>query len=361
MIEEVNFMTTVSIIPPVYNVENYLDKFIESIINQSFSDWELILVDDGSTDKSGIIADDYATKDSRIKVIHKANGGAPSARNTGIEVAKGKYVYFPDPDDWLDPDYLERIVYDAEKSKAQLVISGFTMEYYEKGRNYTFREMPKKIFYSSQKKVRKNIHNYFNNMMVAVPWNKLYLTDYIKKNNLKFPDIKWDDLHFNLEVIKNIDSVLISDATGYHFFRSRPGSETTKVFDESLYKRRKEQFSHILKIYNYWEIKDPEIMKKIYGYYAGRIIQCVTELSGEKNKKIIKKILMDNLTIDSFKLGEIESLPLRIIAFPIKNQNIRMSMFAGKSLSLVKANFPGVFYYMKNKSVNNANPERKIH
>ena len=97
-------MPKISVIVPVYNVEKYLRKCIESILNQTFREFELILVDDGSTDSSGKICDEYALKDSRIKVIHKENGGASSARNAGLDVAKGEYIGFVDSDDWIEMD-----------------------------------------------------------------------------------------------------------------------------------------------------------------------------------------------------------------------------------------------------------------
>lgn len=99
----------ISIIVPVYNVEKYLCECINSIINQKVKHWELILVDDGSTDRSGSICDNYVTKDNRIRVIHKQNGGVSSARNIGIEEAKGEWLVFVDADDWVDENYLTLI------------------------------------------------------------------------------------------------------------------------------------------------------------------------------------------------------------------------------------------------------------
>ena len=97
----------VSIIMPVYKVEEYVGKAIESIQAQTLTEWEFIIVDDGTPDKSGEICDAYAEKDNRIKVIHKENGGAPSARNVAIDIAKGEYMYFLDSDDWAEPTMLE--------------------------------------------------------------------------------------------------------------------------------------------------------------------------------------------------------------------------------------------------------------
>jgi len=118
-------MPEISVIVPVYNVEKYLSRCIDSILNQTFSDFELILVDDGSTDNCGAICDEYAQKDSRIRVIHQENQGVSSARNHGVEAAMGEYVTFVDSDDWLDSVFLERmyqamIRYDADMSVSNI-------------------------------------------------------------------------------------------------------------------------------------------------------------------------------------------------------------------------------------------------
>ena len=113
----------ISIIIPIYNVEDYLNKCIDSIIYQTYSDWELILVDDGSFDSSPAICDSYATCDSRIKVIHKINEGVSKARNIGIEIAQGEYIVFCDADDYVDPNYLKQFL--KNNKNADLVITGY--------------------------------------------------------------------------------------------------------------------------------------------------------------------------------------------------------------------------------------------
>lgn len=99
----------ISIIVPVYNAEKTLHKCVDSIINQSYKDWELLLVDDGSIDRSALICDDYVKQDKRIKVFHKQNGGVSSARNVGLDNVKGEWVSFIDSDDWVEIDYLENL------------------------------------------------------------------------------------------------------------------------------------------------------------------------------------------------------------------------------------------------------------
>lgn len=114
-----------SVIVPCYKVEQYLPNCIESVINQSYPNWELILIDDGSPDQSGNICDEYAIRDSRIKVIHKLNAGVAAARNSGIEMATGDYATYLDGDDFLHPDCLKTLVHIAEQQKADIVQCGY--------------------------------------------------------------------------------------------------------------------------------------------------------------------------------------------------------------------------------------------
>lgn len=119
----------VSIIIPVYKVpEEYLRNCIESCINQTLKNIEIILIDDGSPDNCGEICDEYALKDSRIKVIHKKNGGVSNARNYGILKSKGEYIGFVDADDWIEKDFYEEMILFGEKNKVDVVVSGFVKE-----------------------------------------------------------------------------------------------------------------------------------------------------------------------------------------------------------------------------------------
>lgn len=125
---QINHGEMVSVIVPVYNVEQYLPKCIESLINQTYKNIQIILVDDGSTDQSGKICDAYAERDSRIEVVHQANGGVSKARNQGIELANGKYIAFCDADDWVEPDMYEYLYGLLATSKCNIASCGAWME-----------------------------------------------------------------------------------------------------------------------------------------------------------------------------------------------------------------------------------------
>ena len=116
---------TVSIIVPVYNAENTISRCIESILNQEYSDFELLLVNDGSTDGSGAVCDAYAARDARVRVIHKENTGVSDTRNTALDQARGTYLQFLDSDDWITPDATSSLVRAAESAQCDLVVSDF--------------------------------------------------------------------------------------------------------------------------------------------------------------------------------------------------------------------------------------------
>ena len=161
---------TVSVIMPVYGVEDYVGGAIESIQAQTLTDWELFCVDDGSKDRSGEVCDSYAAKDPRIHVIHKENGGAPSARNVAIDKAEGKYLYFCDADDWAEKTMLEDMVSIAEENGSQLVVAGFYIDtYYSDTEKFTqCQEVPSRVF-ATQREFREHAHELFDqNLLVKL-------------------------------------------------------------------------------------------------------------------------------------------------------------------------------------------------
>lgn len=136
-------LPTISVIAPVYNIENYIKCCVDSILAQTFTDFELLLIDDGSTDNSGTICDEYANKDRRVKVVHKKNGGQTSARNAGLEQAVGEWICHIDGDDWVSPEYLEMLISKAEAEDADIAECDFCFAYpdFEKiHRKYSWRK-----------------------------------------------------------------------------------------------------------------------------------------------------------------------------------------------------------------------------
>lgn len=174
-------MPELSIIVPVYKVEKYLPKCIDSILAQTFTDFELILVDDGSPDRCGEICDEYAGKDSRIRVIHQKNQGVSVARNAGLDIAKGKYIGFVDSDDWIEPKMYETMISTAEKEQSDIVICG--IRHYNEENVFIYDELTAFGKYNNEQML-KYLYS-MPNILGGCIWNKIYRFSKIKKIRYK--------------------------------------------------------------------------------------------------------------------------------------------------------------------------------
>lgn len=226
-IKVVVFMNTVlSVVVPVYNVEQYLSRCIDSILNQTFTEFELILVNDGSTDNCPIICDEYAKRDSRIKVIHKQNGGLSDARNAGIDLARGKYISFIDSDDFIINTSYEKLLYQAEKNELD-IITGNAIEYYTQD-----NQSPKGIKRSFANEVMNGIdflvRSYIERAMLHCVQYSIYRLDLIKDNNLYFKKgILHEDNLWTPQIFLKAKRVMYYDLDFYMHYQ-REGSITKR-------------------------------------------------------------------------------------------------------------------------------------
>ncbi len=343
-----------SIIMPVYGVEEYVGKAIESIQSQTLREWELFCVDDGSKDRSGIICDEYAAKDSRIKVIHKENGGAPSARNAVIPQASGKYMYFMDSDDWADPHMLEEMYNLAEEHNAQLVIAGFYIEtYYSDTEKFVQEQYVGDRVFNSQKEFRETAHELFDKNLLYTPWNKLYRSDYILSNNILFPDTFWDDFPFNLKVIRDIEKVVVTSKKYYHFIRKREESETAK-YRPDMYKKREEENEWMHELYEYWDVNSDASKEFLARRYIERVIGCVENIVNKnckmsfcQKRREIKKMISTENAGQAVRIARPNSFYMKIMLIPIKLRSSLLLFLEGKVISKVKTGNIKLFAVLK--------------
>lgn len=202
----------ISIIIPVYNAEIYLSKCIDSILQQSYNNLEVVLIDDGSKDKSGEICDEYAGKDERIKVIHVTNGGASKARNIGLDNCTGQWVSFVDADDYLLPNTFWKGMFDDLRKKHYDVIE-FPFERGEFGR------ISYKVGSCSHKRVEAFYSNLFHNEL----WGRLFSTEIIGQHRFDSRVIIGEDVLFLIEVLSSCKSLYCYDRGGY-FYNIAPNS-----------------------------------------------------------------------------------------------------------------------------------------
>mgnify|MGYP003522629493 FL=1 len=205
----------VSVIVPIYKIPEYLSCCIDSILAQTYPDFELILVDDGCPDDCGRICDDYAKRDNRIKVVHKVNGGISSARNAGLEVAKGEWIMHVDGDDWIEPDMIESLIEAAQITGADMVIGDFV----KYGPSAGYNKLPT---WSSDKK--KSMTNYIAYVMTTI-WGSIAKRSLYADHSLKSPDgISYcEDFHLIVRLCHFAKKVVNVHRPFYHY-RYRPTS-----------------------------------------------------------------------------------------------------------------------------------------
>ena len=217
----------VSIIIPVYNNEKYLEVCIESACNQSYSNLEIILVNDGSTDNSLNICKNYAEKDIRIKIIEKNNSGVSSARNVGLKKSTGEYILFLDSDDYIDTNMIKDMVYKIKKYDTDLVICGFIVFDQDKS--------IKQSFGNELIQGKENIASFYSklNGRTNSPTNKLYKNNLITK---KFDESLHlgEDLIFNLDYVESCYSLVCIDKCYYHYRRDNKNSITNNFNEQSF-------------------------------------------------------------------------------------------------------------------------------
>ena len=231
-------MAVVSIIVPMYKVEKYVERCLDSLINQTFQDIEIICVDDGSPDKSGEIAERYATLDKRIKVIHKENAGLGMARNTGICGATGKYVAFVDSDDYLEKTTIQALIDGATQFNADTVIGGYSRNSNGKIQIIDNPIAGKKFFKETivtdvlARMVGPNSEK--NDTINMAAWRVLYSLDIIQKNNLRYPSEREfisEDIIFDINYYSKAECVCGVSNSGYVYCQNA-GSLTEKYNPE---------------------------------------------------------------------------------------------------------------------------------
>ena len=339
---------------PVYKVEGYVGRAIESIQAQTFTDWELWAVDDGSPDNSGAICEQYAEADPRIRVLHKENGGAPSARNMAMELAAGKYFYFMDSDDWAEPEMLSDMVALAEQNDSQMVVAAFYIDtYYTETEKYSeVRAQPSEVF-ATQADFRKNAYRLFDWNLLYTPWNKLFLAKYIQKNSIRFPSTFWDDFPFNLAVVKDIERVCVTEKAYYHFIRKRQESETAK-YNPRMYEKREEEHKWMQGLYAYWGINDESSREMISRRYVERLIGCIENLTNPKCKLPAKKkraqiraMIGSRNCREALLYARPQSAMMRAMLLPLKGRMTWLSYLEGATISCVKSRNTKAFARLK--------------
>ncbi len=278
----------ISIIVPIYNVEEYLCRCIDSILNQSYKNFELILVDDGSPDNCPKICDAYAKRDHRIIVIHKKNGGLSDARNYGIEIAKGKFLIFIDSDDFIHSKYVEKMYLIQKETKSDLVICGYNTV-------VSMDDIDFKQEFSNQYKIvtpKQAINQIYsdipyNGLIIVVAWNKLYKRELFK--NIRYPFGKISEDNFVIvDILEQCEKIAISEDKMYYYVISENSITRSKysIKNFDLLDAMELRTDKIIKYGN-------EVYKKHINYYLNQIYIDYYRTSDKLLRNMLRKRLHD--------------------------------------------------------------------
>ena len=275
----INIKGLISIIIPVYNVEIYLERCIESVINQTYRDLEIILIDDGSTDKSGEICDSYADTDRRIVVAHQENAGPSAARNRGLDIAKGEYIGFVDSDDYIDADMYQVMYNRAIESGCDIVECNLRHIY------KNINDTEKVIQYHN----KKNLICFGR----GVVWNKLYRNALIRNAGVRFPTglASCEDMEFYIKLVPHCNNYEYVDIAPYNYVQRK-----ISLYNESN-ERTRHVFQALININEYY--KQNGIYNEYYAvleFFWARILLCssFSRICGIPDVSVRNKLFDEN-------------------------------------------------------------------
>lgn len=227
-LRECSMNDKIAVIIPIYNLKNLLPRCVDSLLNQTYNNYEIILIDDGSDDGSEILCDQYVKRNpNKVRCIHKSNGGLSSSRNVGIDNANGKYVIFPDPDDWVDSNYLQQLMDLQMKYTADLVCIGYYIDFDD-------RSIPANLGQESQILFKEEAQRalLLPPYISGFAWNKLYQLDIIWRHGLRFLDDVGitEDLDFAYRYLQFCERVVFSPEDRLYHYYQRRGAATHSVF-----------------------------------------------------------------------------------------------------------------------------------
>lgn len=306
----------VSIIIPVYNVYRFIDHGLKSVFAQTYQDYEILLSDDGSTDGSYEKCQEWALKDSRIRVLHQENKGAGAARNHGLNEAKGEFIYFFDIDDEICPKLLEYCVHTMDEKGVDFICFGYDNV------ETTFKSkvtvaFPETIITSNQE-LENLFVDYFVMKVNGFPWNKFYRKSFLDEHNLRYEDqrIQQDEV-FNLKCYRYLDKAYLSPEILYTYYVYEKGN-TRSCFIPDRFDIYKSVRQHFEELKNFWSLCDKRLDDYLEKRFYTSVLQCMLfnlthpncKWTKQQKKDEMNRIMNDPLTIQSFLYADRHELGL---------------------------------------------------
>lgn len=330
----------ITVIVPVYNVADYLPRFLKSLKEQTYKNFQVVLVDDGSKDNSLAVCQKFSKDDKRFVVIHENNKGTGAARNLGLSYAKGKYIYFCDPDDYLEKNLLKDNYKVITNNNADVVIFGYYEEEY--GTKHKKQILPNT---QNEKSFVKLFPSLYNQNLISSLWNKLYLKDAIK-NQIFSHARTGQDNRFNLKFFEEPRKVVFNDKAYYHYIAARPSSaQTKKQIDKA--KLKIEEVQLLEKLAKKWkESKNQQfidLINKVYISVLWSAIEATRSMTSVTERRKILQVFFKLVDVQKIiNGGKRDSLKERYKLFIIKNVNSTASLTIDKIIGKTYRKFKKV-------------------
>lgn len=347
-----------SIIMPVYKAEKYLQKAVYSILEQTFHDFELILIDDGSPDRCGKMCDEFAQKDSRVSVIHFAeNKGVRITRNTAMKQAKGEYITFVDADDVIAQDMYETVCGAAiEHHMPDTVVFGLKEMYYDKNgelKDTRTVTLPT-AYFGEQTALRSYVITLEQSTLYGYLWNKLYKAEHIQKNSIEIRNYAIaSDFFFNCDFFMEIETMLVLDIAPYEYNRRIDEGLTSKFFAD-FFETQEDRVASVLGQYDAWDMCTPQIeriMADIYIRYVFAGLQRLYDPRANKTAKMrkewLEKLYTSPLYIRLMPNAKPENRLVKLMCWLIKGKHTRLTIIAAWTMQKVRKGCPLLFSKLK--------------
>ena len=334
----------ISIIVPVYNNEKYIVKCIESIINQDYKEWELILINNGSTDKSKEICEKYIKEDERIILVNSINNGPSGARNKGLELATGDYCMFVDGDDYIEKDTLSTLAKELEKNDFQIIIYGnyndvfSNGQYIENGEN-KYRECE----FNNNDEFKKIYIDLCNNYLINQVWNKIYKKSFIDEVGTKFPQgVSYsEDLIFNIKLYKNLNRGKVINKSFYHYVNHK-GDSLCSTFNVNKYRDMKYVYMTIEEEVKGWNNQLVDYLGNTFikdiNIYINSMYNSDCALENNEKRTLVEEIIKDEVVHSCIQKTNIKGIRNTITSTLIRFRCKNLLLLMGKVTRIIRKN-----------------------
>lgn len=348
-------MNKVSVIVPVYNEEKNIKRCVKSLVGQSYKNKEILLIDNGSDDKSLELMEELQEEYEEVRALHMKERGVSLARNFGLEKADGSYIFLADADDHAEPLMLERMVKRLEKDNTQLLVAGYFFDVPDNvsgiSKTVVLEQPGSELKCDSRSEIKAEMVNLWDSGLMYNVWNKLFLREVIIKNGLRFPEGKSfnEDRDFIRAYLLCIEKLSCMKDCFYHYVRENAGS-ATKTFRKDMLEIRKEEYRKLRTFFREMNIDGTEYiarehLERIIGY-----TESLFQGSGMNKlqiRKEIGRICRDDCTQSVLKEAVPRSWKMKVMVIPFKLGNSYLIYFMMHIISIIRSRFPALFHRLR--------------